>query len=190
MEEETLTLHVDDESLLRQLEGVDAEALHQLMTQEFAYLSHWLAAEELYQTRQEVEDFIFFSSMRYAMNGAFDAGVWYRGQLVGMVSLHTINLMKRRSDIGYWLARPFQGKGIMTRSVGRVLTCAFEAYELEEMRIYAGVANAKSRAIPERLGFSLERIAPEAERINGELVDNAVYLLRKKEWEEKRPLCA
>jgi ribosomal-protein-serine acetyltransferase len=183
MEEETLTLHVDDDILLRQLEGVDVEALHQLMTQEFAYLSHWLAAEELYRTRQEVESFIFFSSMRYVMNGAFDAGVWYRGQLAGMVSLHTINPMKRRSDIGYWLARPFQGKGIMTRSVCRVLACAFAEYGLAEMRIYVGAGNAKSRAIPERLGFTLEKITPEAERINGKLVDNAVYLLHSREWE-------
>jgi len=37
------------------------------------------------------------------MSGAFDAGIWYRDQLDGIVSLQTINPVKRRSSIGYWV---------------------------------------------------------------------------------------
>ena len=131
---------------------------------------------------QRVGNFISISTMRYLMNGAFDAGIWYCDQLVGIVSLQTINPEKRRSSIGYWLDRKFQGMGIVTQSVCKVIDHAFTIYGLQELRIVSSVDNPKSCAIPERIGFSLEIMRPKAEKINGKFHDVAVYLLWKDVW--------
>ena len=181
--EEMLTLIVNEDISLRQIEDADRERLAQLINREQEYLCQWLAENEL-KIMLEVGSFISISTMRYLMNGAFDAGIWYRDQLVGIVSLQTINPEKRRSSIGYWLDREYQGLGIVTQSVSKVVDYAFTVYGLQELRIVSAVDNRKSCAIPERIGFRLENKRTEAEKINGKFHDVAVYLLRKDVWTE------
>lgn len=70
--------------------------------------------------------------------------------LVGQVGFH------RGPDgpiIGYWLGRPFWGRGIMTEAVAASLDWLFEATETQV--VYSGVFhfNAASLAIQTRLGF-------------------------------------
>jgi ribosomal-protein-serine acetyltransferase len=48
--------------------------------------------------------------------------------------------------------------------------------------IRAGVENARSRAIPERLGFTYEGVAREEGRGSGGFYDLAVYGLLDREW--------
>lgn len=105
---ENLLLRVNEDITLRQIAPSKSTALSRLVQQERESLRQWLAEDEM-QTLLDTDSFIFTSTMRYLMNGAFDAGIWVQDQLVGMVSLHTINPEKRRSDIGYWLARAFWG---------------------------------------------------------------------------------
>ena len=48
--------------------------------------------------------------------------------------------------------------------------------------IRAGTENARSRAVPERLGFTYEGIAREEGRGSGGFYDLAVYGLLEREW--------
>jgi ribosomal-protein-serine acetyltransferase len=181
------TYRINNDIELRQLEESDAPELFALISRESSYLCQWLSSEYLYESLSEVRSFIFISSMRHLTNGAFDAGVWYQNHLAGVVELHTINHEKRRSDIGYWLGREFQGQGLMTMCVRAVVDYAFNAYKLKKLRIFCPINNIDSRAIPERLGFEVERIEPQHERINGRLVDDAVYVMFAHQWYKKRP---
>jgi ribosomal-protein-serine acetyltransferase len=96
--EETLTLIVNADILLRQIEIADRDWLVQLINKEREYLYQWLEENGL-KDLLEVGNFISISTVRYTMNGAFDAGIWYRDQLVGMVSLQTINRSPKRVQI-------------------------------------------------------------------------------------------
>ncbi len=173
---------INEDIEIRQLEESDAAALFALVDRNRAHLSPWLSRRELCETLEDTLSFINFSLERYEFTGAFDAGVWHQGHLCGVVSLHIINWEKRRSDIGYWLGAEFQGRGLMTLAVRAVVNYAFDRCRLKRLTIYCAVNNLKSRAIPERLGFKLERIKPEGESVDGQLVDAAVYGMLDWKW--------
>ena len=48
--------------------------------------------------------------------------------------------------------------------------------------IQAAVENARSRAIPERLGFREEGILREVERIGDRMLDDVVYAMLAADW--------
>jgi ribosomal-protein-serine acetyltransferase len=59
---------------------------------------------------------------------------------------------------------------------------AFGARGLHRVVIEAAVGNARSRAIPERLGFHAEGVRRHAERHGERYLDLAVYSLLEEEW--------
>lgn len=56
-------------------------------------------------------------------------GIWVDGQIAGVTGAHTIHRLNRHAEIGYWLGQDFEGKGMMTASVGVLLD-----YLVEEER--------------------------------------------------------
>ena len=71
----------------------------------------------------------------------------------------------------------------MTTVVCALLNHAFDRWELTRVEIRAGVANRRSRAIPERLGFREEGVLRSAERIGTRVIDHVVYVMTASEWE-------
>lgn len=70
------------------------------------------------------------------------------------------------AEIGYWLRPDQTGRGLMTRVVAALTDVGLGLDGITEVHIHCDVANAPSRAIPERLGYELtgtierERLAP------------------------------
>lgn len=185
------TSRIDDALELRHLQLEESEALFALFETSRAALSPWIDAGDLPASLAQTQDYIQLALMRHEDNGAIDAGLWWQGQLAGVAALHTINWHERRSDLGYWLAPACQGRGLMTQAVRALAHFAFAGYRLKRLAIYCAVHNLRSRAIPERLGFKLERIVPRGERINGRAFDQAIYGMPDYRWRgEPYPLLA
>jgi ribosomal-protein-serine acetyltransferase len=63
----------------------------------------------------------------------------------------------------------------MTRAVRAVVEHAFKDLGLHRVEIRCAVGNARSRAIPERLGFRQEGVLRDAEHVLGRRLDVVLY---------------
>jgi ribosomal-protein-serine acetyltransferase len=86
-------------------------------------------------------------------------------------------------EIGYWVRASEEGRGHITRACRALIDIGFGELGLHRIVIRAGVENGRSRAIPERLGFSFEGVAREEGRGSGGFYDLAVYGLLDREWQ-------
>ncbi|MFU8887331.1 MAG: GNAT family N-acetyltransferase [Trueperaceae bacterium] len=175
-------LRVDDELELGIPERPDADALHALIERDRERLGRWLpwaGSQTLEGTRGFIEGRALTA---IAQADGFEAGVWWRGRLVGMVGIHAVRRQPRRGSIGYWLAREAEGHGLMTRAVRAVVAKGFGDLGFERLDIRADVENVRSRALPQRLGFRFEGVLRRSFFDGRRYVDQAVYGFLRDEW--------
>ena len=58
------------------------------------------------------------------------------------------------AELGYWLGRPYWGKGIMTKMVKEVCGQAFQVFPVDEIFAEPYVWNAASQRVLEKAGFA------------------------------------
>ena len=95
------------------------------------------------------------------------------GELIGEISLH-LNQASKTSELGYWLAEPYWGKGLITEAIEAVLNFGFERLELEKIFATCHVDNIASGKVLEKNGF-LEK------NVNGNV---QLFELTKPEYED------
>lgn len=176
------TFTISEEIILKSLYFEDSEELFELTTSNRVHLSNWLPWVEKSKTTKDSRSFIEFTLEKYAKNDGIHAGIWHHNRLAGVIGHHGINQSNKSTSLGYWLGEKFQGNGLVTSSVKAFTRYTFEKMDLNRIEIRCATENTKSRSIPEKLGFQLEGISRQSERINSGYVDHAVYSLLKEEW--------
>ncbi len=146
------------------------------------YLGRWLPwvahTHSVIPLRQYIRE-----SMRFNSGGQrLTWFIWYDDRIVGSVGLVRVDAHNRSGEIGYWLSRQVQGRGIMTRAVAALVRYAFTSLELHRLVIKAPVENHRSRAVAERLGFQLEGILRQALQLRGAWFDLALYSCLREGW--------
>ncbi len=173
---------IDDELRLRTLSEGDAEALFRVVDGNRDHLREWLPWLDANTTSHDSLAFIQATLRQEAANQGFTCAIEFRGRIVGIAGYHPIRWNNKSVEIGYWLARDAVGRGIMTRCCRVLISHAFTAYGLNRVQIPAAVGNRRSRAIPERLGFTLEGVIRDAEWLYDHFVDHAMYAMLKRDW--------
>jgi ribosomal-protein-serine acetyltransferase len=176
------THRLDDDRWLRLPEESDADELYELTAANREMLAEWMpwAAGATLDTTLE---FIRSRRLEFARSGGFSSVIVERDRIVGAIGFPVVNREQRSCEIGYWLGRSAHGRGTATLAVRALIDHAFGAEQLNRVVIEAGVGNARSRAVAERLGFTLEGVLRQAERHpDGRYVDLAVYSLLRSEW--------
>ncbi len=82
-----------------------------------------------------------------------------------------------RAEIGYWLAKPYWGQGIMTEALRSA--CDFALTEWKLVRITAHVFdfNQASARVLEKSGFEFEGLLRKHHKKNGQFLDSKLYAL-------------
>lgn len=105
------------------------------------------------------------------------------GEVVGSISVaRGADVYRQSGELGYWLAVPFWGQGIMTRAVEQICREAFESLGLVRISAEVFAHNTASRRVLEKAGFQLEGVLRKSVTKNGRLYDACIYgLLRQRE---------
>ena len=159
-----------------------ADEITAVVRENLAELQPWMPWATDDYSIESARDFIKRNLLTFAEDGSFAAFVVLDGKIVGSIGFHKLDLNNKSAHIGYWLAKQAQGKGLMTGCCRLLIEYLFDVLKLNRVQINCNVENAKSRAIPERLGFKLEGIHRQVEFINDRFGDWAIYAMLKEEW--------
>jgi ribosomal-protein-serine acetyltransferase len=166
---------------LKILELSDSTVIFNAMDQNRNFLRKWLPFIDM--TRAEKDTLAFIKSIVDDVERRQEIfTIWYNNEFCGLVGLKDIDYLNRKIEIGYWMIEKMTGKGIMIRSVERIIRFIFEELEMNRIQIRCGVGNNSSAAIPKKLGFLFEGIERQGERHHTRYIDLQVYSLLKVEW--------
>jgi RimJ/RimL family protein N-acetyltransferase len=175
--------HIDAPPLvLRPYRDDDVQALSRAIAQSIEHLRPWMgwaALEPLpiaeraalvrsfMHKREEGEDFIY--------------GMFLDGAVVGGCGLHR-RLGPDALEIGYWVHVACVGRGFATIAAAGLVDAAFALPEIERVEIHHDKANAASRRVPEKLGFTLVGEAPDAKQGLSDIGIECRWRVTRAEW--------
>ena len=168
--------------LLRPWETTDAESLYEYAKDpDVGPIAGWPPHQSVEESRRIIET-VFAAPESYAICER-DSGV-----AIGAIALkmgdHTD--MTDRADeceLGYWLGKPFWGRGYMPEAAAEMLRHAFE--DLAMHAVWCGYyeGNLKSKRVQEKLGFIYNHTHPAVPvPLMGETRVGITNRLTKEEW--------
>ena len=96
-----------------------------------------------------------------ALKTSLGFGIFRDGRFIGSIGFNQFDWQSQRTEIGYWIDKHEEGKGIITKSSECLIRYAFNDLRMNRVEIRCSTENVRSSAIPERLGFQKEgRAAP------------------------------
>lgn len=174
-----LPVELGDGAVLRRLEMGDLDDIWSAVEAERERIGVWMPWVQMTPTIEEERAWL---ERVVADEGSLEGGgIFVEGTYAGGVGL-MLDPYGILGEIGYWIRSGFEGRGFVTRAVRALIDIGFDELDLHRIVIRAGEGNARSRAIPERLGFTREGVAREESRGSGGFYDLVVYGLLRHEW--------
>ena len=102
-------------------------------------------------------------------------------KLIGTICFWNFSTKKTVAEIGYELDPAFQGKGIMSEAIKKIVEFGFQEIELDAIEAYTHKKNNNSTKLLQKYNFKRD-----AERIDKENSDNIIFTLPKQDWTEIR----
>ena len=138
----------------------DGKAVYQAMQASLTELKAWMPWAHREQTVEDVEVNMRDAHAKFLTRDDLRLHIFNRetGEFIGSSGLHRINWMIPKFEIGYWIDSRYSGKGYIIEATEAITKFAFTELKANRVEIRCDSKNIKSRAIPERLGFTLEGI--------------------------------
>ncbi|MDF7669476.1 GNAT family protein [Lactobacillus sp. ESL0703] len=152
-----------------------APALLALVTKDREQIGRWLPWAETTETVADEVNFIKMTREKTANYQMLALVIMVNGQAAGMLDLHNLNRQNQCGEIGYWLGSEYQGNGIMTMAVKRLIKLAFTKMNLHRIDLLADHENKASRAVAERAGLVHVALLRAKVKYHGEFRDMDLY---------------
>jgi ribosomal-protein-serine acetyltransferase len=140
---------------------------------------HWVTED---YSLESASEFINRTQKAFAENTSQTFGIFCREKIVGVIGFVNFNWSSKRTEIGYWITQNYEGQGIITKSCKALIKYAFNDLKMNRIEIHCATENIKSRAIPERLNFTLEGVLRQSEWRHARFYDMAIYGMLAEEW--------
>jgi len=121
-----------------------------------------------------------FLAMALQAKPANRMAIEINGEAAGGLGLHLQpDIYCKNAELGYWLAEPFWGNGIMNRAVTQMVTYGFEHFAIDRIFAKPFGTNLASQRVLEKAGFILEARFEKTIFKNGTYYDELVYAVRR-----------
>lgn len=168
--------------ILRRWEESDAEDLYKYASDpDVGPIAGWPAHRNVEESREVI---------RNVFNGAEAYAVCFKedGRAIGAIELllngHT-NRTERddECELGYWLGKPFWGRGIMPEAAKEMLRHAFEDCGMQKVWCGYYDGNVKSKRVQEKCGFRYQWTMKDVDvPLMREKRTEHVNLMTKEDW--------
>jgi len=167
--------------LLRPLRADDADALFRMNSDPLTmrYMSTPAWSSRAQANESIAKDLIALPAGQHLRLGLTERD---GSALVGTCSLFAFNEACRRAEVGYALARPAWGAGLMNEALRALLVYAFGELNMNRIEADIDPRNTASAKSLERLGFMREGLLRERWIVGGEVSDTALYGLLQHDW--------
>lgn len=141
--------------ILRSIEYTDAELIHKLRSDETV---NRFVGRDNSSTLEKAQEFILKIQNLVEKN----EGLYWilrlkeNNDLLGSVCLWNFDVENEIVEIGYEMLPEFQGKGIMSEALKKVISHTFEAIKAKIITAFPSSDNINSVAILKKLNFELE----------------------------------
>lgn len=144
--------------ILRVLEDRDIDAVYAACQD--PEIPRWTPVPTPYH-REHAESFVRDASANgWRDDTMYNFGVFtHDGALagsMGLVRLAALYTSERQAELGYWTAKEQRGRGYTVEAARAVIGWAFDGLGVERLEWVAEKGNVASRAVAERLGFTVE----------------------------------
>ncbi|MCB9315247.1 MAG: GNAT family N-acetyltransferase [Lewinellaceae bacterium] len=103
------------------------------------------------------------------------------GQASGGIGIHPqADIQCKNAEMGYWLAEPYWGQGIITRAIVQMVEYGFANWDINRIFARPFGTNIGSQRALEKAGFILEGRFEKTLFKNGEYLDEFIYAIRRK----------
>ena len=177
-------LVIDDKLFLERLNLTHVESVFNAIDQNRNFLRRWLPFVDFTHKIIDTERFVRSLLDKHSSTRDEVYAIWYNHEFAGLIGFKDIDRVNDKIEIGYWLIEKMTGRGIATAATRKMINLAFRNMNMNRVQIRCGIGNAKSSAIPRRLGFTFEGVERCGERHNRNYIDLEVFSLLRSEWAE------
>lgn len=170
---------------LRELTIDDATTLVNLMDYEIA--KNLYEVPYPYKIKNALK-FIKSSFDNFKLCKAITFGIEYNNTLesklllVGTIGIKDIDYIKKKANIGYWIGKQYQGKGIATECIKLVVNYAFDVLELQEVSAYVFPNNNPSIRALKKNEFVKMYEVNEYHSLSNRYRKSLIYTLKNKNY--------
>lgn len=177
---------IGERIVLRRWRDADVQALYDAIIASKEHIARWLPWPKFYHSLDDAYQFIRSNSGHWSIHKHIGTGIWRRedGALLGSLGVTVHDWAVPAFEIGYWLGQVHEGRGYVSEGVGIMTRFLFEGLHAGRVVIRCDARNARSKAVPERLGFTFEGcLRRDSLGADGEIRDTLVYAMIPEDYE-------
>lgn len=135
----------------------DGDEVNAAIRASWPELTVWMPWAKALPSPEESRSHARGAVWKWERRSEFDFSIRLRhnDELIGKCSLHTLEALTGRAEIGYWLDSRFMGRGLMTEAIARLVVWSDEL-GFQRLEIRCDARNTPSQNVARRLGFSRE----------------------------------
>jgi ribosomal-protein-serine acetyltransferase len=178
------TFRIGDDILLREFREGDAPAIFACVKANREHLGEYMAWMKPNYSMVDAREFVAQSIVDTRAKVSLNFGIFCGDRFIGTIGFSSFDKPAGATEIGYWIDRGEQGKGIVSRACEMLIDHAFNELKLNRIQICCAAENVRSSAIPERFGFRKEGCLRQSVFRNGKLHDFLVFGLLASQWKQ------